>query len=650
MDGSRDETRMQNHIDEWSQLPQQAWWEYQNLGMDVVSLLMSVESIDVLTVDDGLVTRVSQALVEWLVSTGQTDSSIGKPFWNVLPTDEPEVIKSWYSVLKDKGDTFGSIDVREESGAIVAPFRILAFMLEEGDMIIIEHENPVMRCPLVPGLIRVITHYQTFFENSDLGIVVMANRGERRGVILHASKEACKFLLRKKEDLIGTEFVDLVSDDDSKLFESLYSECENGRTMSFNQSVSVSTPVGCIILDAWMCPMTGAEPDMVLMVFKDETARVLLLDELRKFATAFNISNDSIFITDGDFNILYSNPMGTIVTGYEFSELLGRSLGSILVEEGEQTAIERIQLGIAERIRWVGEGWVRTKDGHQFPSELSISRASDSEGASELNVVVIRDLSRIKESERATVVRMERTELLMELLVHDLMNLIQGLVVNLDRISPHFEDPFMNETMERSMEILKRMGRLVSQAGVLSQTNVEEPFRPMIVNNIIEKTVEDVKAVHSDKEVLFEVHGVDQCVTVAADDLVHDMFFNIVDNAVRYNPMEVPHVMLEMSRRRGKEGEALIVSISDDGPGIPDKAKQQLCYRYFRRFEEDGGMGLGLYLVKSLASRYHGTVHIEDRVPGRPQDGARVVVTMPVADTSCPDGSLTSPPLNATHD
>jgi signal transduction histidine kinase len=40
-------------------------------------------------------------------------------------------------------------------------------------------------------------------------------------------------------------------------------------------------------------------------------------------------------------------------------------------------------------------------------------------------------------------------------------------------------------------------------------------------------------------------------------------------------------------------------------------------------------MGLGLYLVKSLVDDFHGTVRVEDRVPGDHSKGARFVVLLP---------------------
>lgn len=68
------------------------------------------------------------------------------------------------------------------------------------------------------------------------------------------------------------------------------------------------------------------------------------------------------------------------------------------------------------------------------------------------------------------------------------------------------------------------------------------------------------------------------------------------------------------------------IELSDNGPGIPDEMKSEV----FRR-ESRKGAGISLYLVKKIVSRYGGRVWTEDRVPGNPSRGARVVIMLPPA-------------------
>ena len=69
--------------------------------------------------------------------------------------------------------------------------------------------------------------------------------------------------------------------------------------------------------------------------------------------------------------------------------------------------------------------------------------------------------------------------------------------------------------------------------------------------------------------------------------------------------------------------------VEDDGPGIPDDLKSVIFNRTLRGTSKARGMGLGLYLVKSLVDSYGGKVWIENRVHGDHTKGARFVVLLP---------------------
>ncbi len=71
------------------------------------------------------------------------------------------------------------------------------------------------------------------------------------------------------------------------------------------------------------------------------------------------------------------------------------------------------------------------------------------------------------------------------------------------------------------------------------------------------------------------------------------------------------------------------LSVTDDGPGIPESQRGQIFERFSRldsaRSRDDGGVGLGLAIVKEIILRYGGTIRVEDG----PQSGARFVATLP---------------------
>ena len=106
-------------------------------------------------------------------------------------------------------------------------------------------------------------------------------------------------------------------------------------------------------------------------------------------------------------------------------------------------------------------------------------------------------------------------------------------------------------------------------------------------------------------------------------DALRIMLGNLVDNAIRYTPVEgrVDAVL------RLQDGNA-VVEITDTGPGIPETERARVFDRFYRRDATHvPGSGLGLAIVKNIARRHDAAILLDDRIPG---PGLRVSVTFPL--------------------
>jgi PAS domain S-box-containing protein len=110
---------------------------------------------------------------------------------------------------------------------------------------------------------------------------------------------------------------------------------------------------------------------------------------------------------------------------------------------------------------------------------------------------------------------------------------------------------------------------------------------------------------------------------VAADDLLAEVFINLIGNAVKFGG---PGVSVRIVAR--EEEWAVLVSVEDTGPGIPDAEKPRV-FEKFRKSGTKSGKGLGLYITRILIERYGGRIRVDDRVPGYPESGAAFRFTLP---------------------
>ena len=117
--------------------------------------------------------------------------------------------------------------------------------------------------------------------------------------------------------------------------------------------------------------------------------------------------------------------------------------------------------------------------------------------------------------------------------------------------------------------------------------------------------------------------GMTSC-RVWADDLLSEVFTNLIRNAVKFGG---PAVGITI-RVEDYDGESVQVSVEDTGPGVPDGMKESIFTRFERGWVEGCGDGLGLFIVRTLIERYGGTIRVEDRVEGRPDLGAAFRFTL----------------------
>jgi signal transduction histidine kinase len=105
-----------------------------------------------------------------------------------------------------------------------------------------------------------------------------------------------------------------------------------------------------------------------------------------------------------------------------------------------------------------------------------------------------------------------------------------------------------------------------------------------------------------------------QPVLVAGDrDLLFDALANLIDNAIKHG-RDAGQVTVEVVQAKGDA----VISIADDGPGIPVNESQQVFKRFYRleRSRRTPGNGLGLSLVAAVARLHSARIEMADNAPG----------------------------------
>ena len=96
---------------------------------------------------------------------------------------------------------------------------------------------------------------------------------------------------------------------------------------------------------------------------------------------------------------------------------------------------------------------------------------------------------------------------------------------------------------------------------------------------------------------------------------------NVVTNALKFSPSDAP-VLIEPSL----EEAALVIAVSDDGPGVAPGDRERLFERFERLGAREPGIGLGMYLSREIARAHSGELEVAE--PRR--RGATFVLRVPL--------------------
>jgi signal transduction histidine kinase len=111
----------------------------------------------------------------------------------------------------------------------------------------------------------------------------------------------------------------------------------------------------------------------------------------------------------------------------------------------------------------------------------------------------------------------------------------------------------------------------------------------------------------------------------ADPDKIDQVLSNLIENAVRHGEGTVTIDVTPAASPREGESAGTSVTVSDEGPGIPEESMNRVFTRFWRGSKR-GGTGLGLYIVKGIVEAHGGTITV-GRAPG---GGARFRFTLPV--------------------
>jgi signal transduction histidine kinase len=205
---------------------------------------------------------------------------------------------------------------------------------------------------------------------------------------------------------------------------------------------------------------------------------------------------------------------------------------------------------------------------------------------------------------------------------HELRTPLTSVLANLELLAEQL-DGERREAVESALRSSRRMRRLVADLLLLARADAgrELPRRPTDLARVLVGVAAELEPIAAARDHELSIDAAAPAIVSGAHDELHRLALNLVENALRHTPPGT-QVRAAVSAADGE----VLLTVEDDGPGIPAQLRARLFERFVRGGgESGGGSGLGLAIVRAVATSHGGSVTVE----APQQGGARFVVRLP---------------------
>jgi PAS domain S-box-containing protein len=341
---------------------------------------------------------------------------------------------------------------------------------------------------------------------------------------------------------------------------------------------------------------------------KSMTPEVDLKVSELKYRRLFETAQDAILILDGNNgNITDANTFIIDLLGYPLDYFMGKHLWELGFFKDKTLALEAFA-------RLKEDGYVRYED---LPLETRAGHSIAVEFVSNVYLVGdkkiiqcnIRDITARKRAEDALAHANKKLNLLSSITRHDIVNKLNVLEAYFELSRSQSPNSKMQEFIGNEITAVKAIRHLINFAKDYEGMGVKSPVwqdvSSCIRKNNASLPLGDVKIIVNEPQV-----------EIFADMLFQKVFYNLVDNALRYGGNQLKTITINFEERDA----GLVITVEDNGVGISTADKDHLFKRGFGR-----QTGLGLFLSREILS-ITGITITENSLPGK---GARFEITVP---------------------
>ena len=366
--------------------------------------------------------------------------------------------------------------------------------------------------------------------------------------------------------------------------------------------------------------MIGAIQDITKQ--KEEEQRLKLLE------TVITQSKDSIIIIEGESyegtipKIIYSNPAFSIMSGYQFDEIVGKSPDMFMGKNSDLNEYEKLIKAINDKKECQIETISYTKKNEEYLVQFSMIPVYNSENELLHWISIQRDISQQKKEE------IEKEKLILELIQKnkDLKQFsyitshnLRAPLSNLSGLLTLIEDiPIENLELKEILNGFNKSTHLLNETindlvkVIVIKENLSLHKEAIKLEDIFTKVIDQLSFQIKSSKPTININLKNASILNSNKAYLESIFLNLITNSLKFKS---ENRALEINISANKIGNTVTILFSDNGIGIDLKRNHDKVFGLYQRFHNHAdSRGLGLYLVKSQVESMGGTIEIESEV------------------------------------
>ncbi len=456
------------------------------------------------------------------------------------------------------------------------------------------------------------------------GALVMVR--ERQGRVVLFNRKAEEVTGYRLEEVAGKRTWDFLTDPkDSRSSRELFNRILEGDETDGYEQHWVTKKGDTRLLSLSHASLLGADGEVEYVITtgiditESRRAEELLKESEERYRTVFESTGTAMCIVDIDGSLMFLNEEFARMAGYTSEEMLGSASFTdfLTLESAESFKEYQSELGRPDREGPIHfECNLKARDGKvlNMLANMGFMPGLDS------IVISLIDITREKEYEEELEERAERLRDFLVVASHELrhpITIVKGYASILGTYIDEMPREQVKDILQDVTMATDRLTRYVEQLLDISRIEQGKVFlerQQASAGVLVATAVEEMKVSGADNEFVVKVGDGLEDVAVDPEKLIQ-LLNILLDNAVKFSPPDSP-VEVDMER----DGEIMVVSVLDRGNGIPAEDREKIFDRFYQVEEaahhSKVGLGLGLYIARTIAQAHGGNIWVEPRKGG----------------------------------